>query len=132
MPGAGRLPVVGQRDVDGFLGQHAGIPLGDQGRLAGRDRLVDPGPGLPDPPPGGGLFRLWQVGDRPVGQRQRAPVAGVCEPGRLQRVEIGGGGDRGEGRRRRGFNAGGIGGARVVGRVGGRGHSDLPGVGVAG
>ena len=36
MPGAGRVPVVGQGDVDGFLGQHPGVPLGDQDRPRGR------------------------------------------------------------------------------------------------
>ena len=96
VPGTCRRAVVGQRDVDGLLGQDPGVPLGDQLRLPGRDGGVDLPAGLADRLAGGGLVGLGQVGDGPVGQGQRALVAGVGEPGGLQRVEIAARGDGGK------------------------------------
>ena len=133
MSGTGRAPVVGQGDVDGLLGQHPGIPLGDQFGLAGRDGIVDPSAGLADGLTGGGLVGLGQVGDGPIGQGQRALVAGVREPGRLECVEVCRGGDcdqvLGPSRLRWQYRRSGRDGQ--AGSVGG-GHGDLPGRGDAG
>ncbi len=125
----GRLPVVREGDVDRLLDQHPGVPLGDERGLPGGDRGVDPAPGLADSPPGGGLVGLGQVGDRPVGQGERAAVAGVGESGRLELVEIAGGGDRGQRVGRRRLDPGDVGRARVIAGRNRGGHTNLPGGG---
>ena len=58
VPGACRLPVVGQGDVDGLLGQHPGVPLGDQHAFPLRDRRVDLLAGPADRPPAAAFSAL--------------------------------------------------------------------------
>ena len=65
------------------------------------ERGVDPAAGLPDPLARLGPGGRGQRADLAVGQRERAAVAGVLEPGLLERVQVGGGGERRERLRRR-------------------------------
>ena len=96
VPGAGGDPVPRQRDVDRLLDQDPLVALGLELGLPGGQRLGDRTAGGADPLARLGLGGRRQRADLPVGQRQRRPVAGVLEPDRLERVEVGGGGDRGE------------------------------------
>ena len=96
VPGTDRFDVPRQRDVDP-LGREqvfllGGLDLGGSGREGG----VDGAAGLADALAGllAGLRR--QRADLPVRQGQRRPVAGVVEPGLLERVDRVGGRDRSE------------------------------------
>ena len=89
---------VGQGDVDGLLDQHPLLVLGLEHRLPRGERLVDRAARLADPL-AGLLARLRrQRTDLAVGQRQRRPVTRVLEPHLLELGEVGGAGDRGQGR----------------------------------
>ena len=99
VPAAASATAVGREgDVDGLLDQHPLLVLSLEHGLACSQGLVDGAAGLTDALPGvlAGLGR--QRADLPVGQGQRRAVAGVVEPDLLERVEVGGSGDRGEGR----------------------------------
>ena len=87
-----------QGDVDGLLDQHPLLVLGLEDGLPGGERLVDRAAGLADALAGvlAGLRR--QGADLAVGEGERRAVAGVVEPDLLEGVEVGGGGDRGQGR----------------------------------
>ena len=100
VPAAAAVAVGGQRDVDGLLDQHPLLVLGLELHLPRGEGLVDRTPGLADALAGvlAGLRR--QGADLAVGQGQRRAVAGVLEADRLERLEVGGGGDRGDAPRR--------------------------------
>ena len=91
--------VVRQRDVDGLLDQHPVVALGLE---LGLPVPRAPGPTraarLADALAGLGLGLRGQRADLAVGQGERAAVTGVREADCLERVEVGGGCDRGQGR----------------------------------
>ena len=85
-----------QRDVDGLLDQHPLLVLDLEHGLALGERLVDRAAGLADAL-AGLLARLRRQGtDLAVGQGERRPIARVVDPHLLERVEVGGRGDRRE------------------------------------
>ena len=102
MPGAGRLPVVGQRDVDGLLGAAPGRPARRPARPPGRrsPSLTWPA-ALPDGLAGGGPVRPW-AGRRwpgwpaPAGCGRRRGRAGrpSARPDRRRRRSASSGGGR--------------------------------------
>ena len=97
VPGPGRDPVPGQRDVDGLLDQDPLVALLLELGLPGGQRLGHLAAGAPDPLAGVGLRGRGQGADLPVGERQWRPVAGVLEADGLELVEVVGGLDRGQG-----------------------------------
>ncbi len=115
MPGAEGPTVGGQRDVDRLLAQHPGVAVGLELGGAGGERLVHPAAGLADALARLGLLGGLQAADRAVGQGERAAVAGVGEPCRLELVQVAGRGERGERRLDGGIDAVGVQGARAVG-----------------
>ena len=98
VPGALRGAVPRQRDVDGLLDQHPRLVLGLELGLPGRRAPASTAPRACADAHAGVLAGLRrQRADLPVRQRQRRAVAGVLGADPLERVEVGGGGDRGEG-----------------------------------
>ena len=96
MPGADRTAGGRQRHVDAFGPQHALVAFGLEFGLSGLEELANPSAGLADPLAGLGTVGSREGADGSVGQRDRASVAAVGQPGVLQGVEVG---SSGEGRR---------------------------------
>ena len=76
------------RDVDGLLDEDALVALGLELGLPRGERLRHLAAGLADPLAGLGLGARRQRADLAVGQRQRALLALVRQPGGLQLVEV--------------------------------------------
>ena len=96
VPGARRDAVGGQRDVDGLLDEDARVALGlELGTRRSSRRLAHPGAGLTHALAGVGLRAAG--GRAPISRLARASglaVADVLEADALERVEVGGGGER--------------------------------------
>ncbi len=132
MPGAGGHPVGREGDVDGLVEEHPRVVLGLEHRLPLGDGLVHRTAGLAH-----ALARLLarlrgQGADLAVGERQRGAVAGVVDPRLLERVEVGGGGDGGQGRFARGVDLLGLQGADLHGVVVGVGSGHPQSLGTCG
>ncbi len=95
-----------QGDVDPFLAQHPRVAVGLQLGGASGQRRRHATPGLADALARLGLLGGLQAADRAVRQGERAPVTGVGEPSLLQGVQVTGSGERGEGVRHGGVDAG--------------------------
>ncbi len=112
--GSGAAAARGGGDVDGFLDEDACGFGFFQHHGAGGQGLVDPSAGAAHELAGDGLFRLVQLADLAVGQRQRRLLAGVRQTRFLQLGQVPGGFDGRQG----GFyclgNRGFIGGVRNV------------------
>ena len=122
VPGAARVPVGGQRDVDGLLDQDALVALGLELRLALGERARQTALGLAEQLAGGGLVGGREAADGTVGERDRAALAHVLEAGGLQGVEVGRGREGLERVLDGGLDAGGV----ERGQGGVVGHPDLP------
>ncbi len=83
-----------ERDVDGLFDQHSFVALGLELGLPRLQRSTYGLPGLPHPLARLGLGLRRERADLAVGERERAPVAGVREPGLLQRLEVASGRER--------------------------------------
>lgn len=96
VPGAGRYPVVRQRDVDRLLDQDPAVALGLQLGLAGGEGLAHGAAGLADALARLGLGLGRQRADLAVGEGERRGPGGVRGLRVSERVEIRRGGEGGE------------------------------------
>ena len=97
VPGTGLRARGGDGDIDGLGAQHLLLGGGLEGLLPGGQSLGDAPASAAQELAGGGLVRLVQGADEPVGQGQGRGVAGVGQAGLLELGEGAGCGEGGQG-----------------------------------